>query len=70
MSFRAATLDDLLPAEETVKINAAFPDKSTMMHRSSLREGQNTFAAQLNQYAPILEEITYSFSGAWGCEGG
>jgi Rps23 Pro-64 3,4-dihydroxylase Tpa1-like proline 4-hydroxylase len=53
-------IDDLLPAEETMKINAAFPDKSTMMHRSSLREDKYV-AAQLNQYEPILEEITYGF---------
>jgi Rps23 Pro-64 3,4-dihydroxylase Tpa1-like proline 4-hydroxylase len=59
-TVQSCYIDDLLPAEEVRKINAAFPDKSTMMHKSSLRENKFV-AAQMNQYAPILEEIIYAF---------
>ncbi|HEV2618677.1 MAG TPA: 2OG-Fe(II) oxygenase [Acidobacteriaceae bacterium] len=59
-TIQSCYIDDLLPADEVRKINAAFPDKSTMMHKSSLRENKYV-AAQMNQYAPILEEIIYAF---------
>jgi Rps23 Pro-64 3,4-dihydroxylase Tpa1-like proline 4-hydroxylase len=59
-TVQSCYIDDLLPADEVRKINAAFPDKSTMMHKSSLRENKYV-AAQMNQYPPILEEIIYAF---------
>jgi Rps23 Pro-64 3,4-dihydroxylase Tpa1-like proline 4-hydroxylase len=59
-TVQSCYIDDLLPPEEAMKINAAFPEKSTMMLRKSLRENKYV-AAQLNQYPPILEEITYAF---------
>jgi Rps23 Pro-64 3,4-dihydroxylase Tpa1-like proline 4-hydroxylase len=53
-------IDNLLPKEEATKINAAFPDKSTMMLKKSLRENKYV-AAQMDKFAPILEEIIYAF---------
>jgi len=53
-------IDNLLPEEEVVKINSAFPDKSTMMLKKSLRENKYV-AAQMDKYNPILEEIIYAF---------
>jgi hypothetical protein len=53
-------VDNLLPKEEAVKINTSFPDKSTMMLKKSLRENKYV-AAQMDKYAPILEEIIYAF---------
>jgi Rps23 Pro-64 3,4-dihydroxylase Tpa1-like proline 4-hydroxylase len=53
-------IDDLLPENEVREIAAAFPDKSEMMLRKSLREHKHV-AAQMNQYKPLLEEIIYAF---------
>ena len=53
-------IDNLLPEDEVLKINAAFPDKSTMMLNKSLREHKYV-AAQMNRYDPVLEEIIYAF---------
>lgn len=53
-------IDNLLPEDEVRKINAAFPDKSTMMLKKSLREHKYV-AAQMDRYNPVLEEIIYSF---------
>ncbi|MGO4210543.1 hypothetical protein AB4043_06900, partial [Terriglobus sp. YAF25] len=53
-------IDNLLPEEEAREINAAFPDKSTMMLKKSLRENKYV-AAQMDKYAPILEEIIFAF---------
>jgi Rps23 Pro-64 3,4-dihydroxylase Tpa1-like proline 4-hydroxylase len=53
-------IDNLLPEEEARTINAAFPDKSTMMLKKSLRENKYV-AAQMDKYAPALEEIVYAF---------
>lgn len=53
-------IDNLLPEEEVRQINAAFPDKSTMMLKKSLREHKYV-AAQMNKYHPLLEEIIYAF---------
>ena len=52
-------IDDLLPKEAALDIVNAFPDKSTMTLKKSLRENKYV-AAQMNQYAPILEEIVYA----------
>jgi len=59
-SVQSCYIDNLLPEEEARRIHAAFPDKSTMMLKKSLRENKYV-AAQMNQYPPILEEIVYAF---------
>jgi Rps23 Pro-64 3,4-dihydroxylase Tpa1-like proline 4-hydroxylase len=56
----SAYIDNLLPEAEAKEIHDAFPDKSTMMLKKSLRENKYV-AAQMNNYAPILEEIVYAF---------
>jgi len=53
-------IDNLLPEELALEIYNAFPDKSTMMLKKSLRENKHV-AAQMNQYNPLLEEIVYAF---------
>src|ERR1700752_3599373 len=53
-------IDDLLPVDEVRKIFESFPDKSTMMLKKSLRENKYV-AAQMDKYAPVLEEIIYAF---------
>lgn len=59
-TVQSCYIDNLLPEEEARKINSAFPDKSTMMLKKSLRENKYV-AAQMNKYPPILEEIIYAF---------
>jgi len=59
-TIESCVIDDLLPEEEALKIHSAFPDKSTMMLKKSLRENKYV-AAQMNKYPPILEEIIYAF---------
>ena len=59
-TVQSCYIDNLLPDAEVRAINAAFPDKSTMMRRSSLRENKYV-AAQLDRYNPLLEEITFAF---------
>ncbi len=59
-TVQSCYIDNLLPEEEARKINAAFPDKSTMMLKKSLRENKYV-AAQMNKYPPVLEEIVYAF---------
>lgn len=53
-------IDNLLPESEARQIFAAFPDKSTMMLKKSLRENKYV-AAQMNRYNPVLEEIIFAF---------
>jgi Rps23 Pro-64 3,4-dihydroxylase Tpa1-like proline 4-hydroxylase len=53
-------IDNLLPEAEAREINAAFPDKSTMTLKKSLRENKYV-AAQMDRYPAILEEIIYAF---------
>lgn len=53
-------VDDVLPEEVALEIFQAFPDKSEMMLKKSLRENKHV-AAQMNRYAPILEEAIYAF---------
>jgi Rps23 Pro-64 3,4-dihydroxylase Tpa1-like proline 4-hydroxylase len=57
---RAFVLDDLLPEPEARALYEAFPGPGAMMKKHSLRESKFV-AAQLNQYAPILEECTFAF---------
>lgn len=53
-------LDDLLPEDLAQQIRQAFPAGENMHIKKSLRE-LKYIAAQLNQYDPILEEVTYAF---------
>ena len=53
-------IDNLLPEELALEIFHAFPDKSTMTLKKSLRENKHV-AAQMNHYNPLLEEIVYAF---------
>jgi Rps23 Pro-64 3,4-dihydroxylase Tpa1-like proline 4-hydroxylase len=53
-------VDDVLPPAAVREIHAAFPDKSQMMERKTLREHKYV-AAQMNKYNPLLEEIIYAF---------
>jgi len=59
-TVQSCYVDNLLPEREAREIYAAFPDKSTMMLKKSLRENKYV-AAQMDKYAPILEEIVYAF---------
>lgn len=59
-TVQSCYIDNLLPEDEARKINAAFPDKSTMMLKKSLRENKYV-AAQMDKYDPILEEIIFAF---------
>jgi len=59
-TVQSTYIDNLLPEDEVRKINAAFPDKSTMMLKKSLREHKYV-AAQMDKYNPALEEIIYAF---------
>lgn len=53
-------VDDVLPPEAAREIHTAFPDKSQMMERKTLRE-HKFVAAQMDRYNPLLEEIIYAF---------
>jgi Rps23 Pro-64 3,4-dihydroxylase Tpa1-like proline 4-hydroxylase len=59
-TVQSCYVDNLLPREIALEIFNAFPDKSTMMLKKSLRENKHV-AAQMNQYNPLLEEIVYAF---------
>lgn len=61
-TVQSCWIDNLLPEELALEIFEAFPDKSTMMLKKSLREKKHV-AAQMNLYAPVLEEIVYAFQG-------
>src|SRR3954447_19908134 len=53
-------VDDILPEELAMTIRRGFPNASTMMLRKNLRELKYV-SAQMNQHAPILEEVIYAF---------
>lgn len=53
-------VDDLLPAQWATQIRAAFPQPQQMALKRSLRELKYV-AAQMDQYAPLLEESIYAF---------
>jgi Rps23 Pro-64 3,4-dihydroxylase Tpa1-like proline 4-hydroxylase len=53
-------IDDVLPEELAAEIRQGFPEASTMMLRKSLRELKYV-SAQMDEHAPILEEVIYAF---------
>ncbi|MBK5059604.1 2OG-Fe(II) oxygenase [Paraburkholderia domus] len=53
-------VDDVLPDELAMMVRRGFPDASTMMLRKSLRELKYV-SAQMDQHAPILEEVIFAF---------
>ena len=53
-------IDDLLPEYFVLDIFKKFPKSSEMILKKSLRENKYV-AAQMNLYAPILEEIIFAF---------
>ncbi|WP_105253992.1 2OG-Fe(II) oxygenase [Pseudoalteromonas sp. T1lg75] len=53
-------IDDLLPQEIAEAIYAAFPDPKEMSLNKTMRE-YKYIAAQMDKYAPILEEAIYAF---------
>jgi len=53
-------LDDLLPAEWTHALRAAFPSNQRMVLKRSLRE-LKFVAAQMDRYDRLLEEAIYAF---------
>lgn len=53
-------VDGLLPEDTARAIFQAFPPKEKMVPKKSLRE-YKYIAAQMDRYAPILEEIIYAF---------
>ncbi|MCU1323322.1 MAG: Proline 4-hydroxylase (Rps23 Pro-64 3,4-dihydroxylase Tpa1), contains domain [Acidobacteriaceae bacterium] len=59
-TVQSCYLDNLLPDDLVLEIYKAFPDKSTMTLKKSLRENKYV-AAQMDHYAPVLEEIVYAF---------
>lgn len=63
LPIRAVVLDGLLPDPLARTIASAFPSPGEMVAKSSLRERKHV-AAQMNLYAPILEEIVYAFQDA------
>jgi Rps23 Pro-64 3,4-dihydroxylase Tpa1-like proline 4-hydroxylase len=59
-TVQSCYVDNLLPEQEARSIYAAFPDKSTMMLKKSLRENKYV-AAQMDKFSPVLEEIVFAF---------
>ena len=57
---QSCAIDNLLPESEALEIYRSFPDPATMMLKKSLREYKYV-AAQMDKYAPLLEEIIYAF---------
>jgi Rps23 Pro-64 3,4-dihydroxylase Tpa1-like proline 4-hydroxylase len=53
-------IDDVLPEEVATTVRRGFPEASTMMLRKSLRELKYV-SAQMNEHAPILEEVIFAF---------
>jgi Rps23 Pro-64 3,4-dihydroxylase Tpa1-like proline 4-hydroxylase len=53
-------LDDLLPLDLAQRISRAFPDKSQMMLRDSLRE-RKYVTSQMNHCDPLVEETIFAF---------
>jgi Rps23 Pro-64 3,4-dihydroxylase Tpa1-like proline 4-hydroxylase len=59
-TIQSCVIDNLLPEEEAARIFTAFPDKSAMNVKRNLRF-YKYFAAQMDKYNPLLEEIVYAF---------
>ena len=53
-------LDDLLPAEVTEQIGAAFPPLDRLVHHSTLRE-KKRIGVELGSYDPLCAEALYAF---------
>lgn len=53
-------IDDLLPESLALEISTLFPTKAEMVLKKSLKEDKY-IGVQMNQYAPILEEVIYAF---------
>ncbi|MFD2907998.1 2OG-Fe(II) oxygenase [Flavobacterium ardleyense] len=53
-------IDDLLPQDLALQIHESFPRTAEMVLKKSIREDKFV-AAQMNLYAPILENIIYAF---------
>ena len=53
-------LDDLLPEDWARLIYSAFPEQGRMSFKNSIKERKHV-AAQMNEHAPILEEVVYAF---------
>ncbi len=58
--IRSFVVDDLMDEEYAKAIYDAFPKKESMQLRNTFRE-RKYVAAQMNRYAPLLEEIVYAF---------
>jgi hypothetical protein len=61
--IRSFVVDGLLPEDAAKTIFKAFPLPEQMMRRHSLRESKY-FAAQLDRYDRLLEEILFAFQDA------
>jgi len=57
---RSCLVDDLLPDDAARQMHAAFPTTDRMMYKRSIRENKHV-AAQMNLYAPILEDAVFAF---------
>ncbi len=53
-------LDNLLPEDLVLEINAVFPESEDMILKKSLRENKY-IAVQMNNYSELLENIIYAF---------
>tara|TARA_B110000046_G_scaffold174327_1_gene197945 strand:- start:280 stop:1119 length:840 start_codon:yes stop_codon:yes gene_type:complete len=53
-------IDDLLSPEITEQIDSQFPSKQEMVLKKSIRENKY-IGVQMNEYAPVLEELIYAF---------
>ncbi len=53
-------VDDLLPPEITMQINAAFPPAREMMLKKSIRQDKYV-ASQMDKYNPLLERAVFAF---------
>jgi Rps23 Pro-64 3,4-dihydroxylase Tpa1-like proline 4-hydroxylase len=59
-TIQSCAIDNLLPEAEAARIFAAFPDRGAMMHKKNMRL-YKYFAAQMDKYDSLLEEIVYAF---------
>lgn len=58
--IRSCAIDDLLPEAVAHAVHASFPAPERMMLKRSFRENKHV-AAQMDQYAPLLEEAVFAF---------
>jgi len=57
---RCFILDDLLPENIALAIHRSFPRTDAMLKRHTLRESKY-YAAQLDRYEPLIEEVVFAF---------